>query len=314
MNFKLRLGILRGVPTNMESTVQPYLSKVNRLLLLPLLASCYLTSQKPTGNLVEVTERDRKINAEINEVMSESGNILRDMHRLASFSLGHSVPKGVPSQASTDLPQYLTLFDILESEPLTWQSEESRRFSRLVWNEASYLMQRENPNFRFRIEGKTKTASNDPELIVFALDTKEAVDAKGSDVVLTAKKSCAAEQCYLNLRIDYKAMAKNFSSPASSEEWTGTSGILSARVNETNTTAEFSGFAVDANLKLPIVGDRKVKFGFEKVSYNRLRESNLSNIDAQGVFYIEGETKGKFEVKGNLRDASSMSFRSSEEK
>lgn len=277
------------------------------LLMCPL-SACYLTSPKPEGKVLEVSTRDKAISANIDEVMLSASQMLRDMHKLTSFSLGATLPLGTQSQAITDLPEYITLFDTVEPGSLTWQSADPRRFSRTIWNEATYIMQRQNPAFRFRTEGRLDASLAAPEAIVFSIDTNAVVNAQTTDAVLSARRTCVETNCTYSIKMDHKAIAKNFSALGTKSTWAGTSGILSATVTPTTTSATFAGFTVEGDVDIPVLGMQHVSLAFSKINYNRTRGTDVSLVEAEGTVTYGAQVR-KFTISGNLRKAASLIFK-----
>lgn len=278
-------------------------------IFMLFLNACYLTSPKPEGKALEVSTRDKAFSANIEEIMLSASQMLRDMHKLTSFSLGANLPAGTKSESITDLPEYITLFDPVEPGSLIWQSTDPRRFSRAIWNEATYIMQRQNPAFQFRVEGRLDSNLASPEAIVFSIDTNSVVNAKNSDAILSARKICGENDCSYRIRIDHKAIAKNFSALGTKSTWAGSSGILSATVTTTTTSATFADFSVQGDVQIPILGTRRVSLAFTKINYNRTRGTDVSLIEAEGTLSVEGQTPRKFLLSGNLRKASSLVFK-----
>jgi len=264
---------------------------------LMLCASCYLTSPQPTGRISLISERDLQVSKQINDVLAESGQIIRDMNSLASYSLGEVPSYGPNYRTLADLPEYTSIFDPIEGGSLKWKAESPDRFSREILNEAVYLIKRKNQVFRMRAEGRViPNASGLPKLeaLVLALDSEKEISASGSEAVLSARQRCKESDCKLVLRIDHNAISKIVqANSASKPDQPQALGTIVATSDSELTTATIENIAFGA-LKLV------------EVKYTRSRKNGTSIVDAKCVVEVPGSGLSSFTVQGDLRNPGTL--------
>jgi len=279
-----------------------------------LCCSCYLSSPKPSGDVTVVNERDSRLGESINSVLKESSEYLKDLSRILSYTVGAMAKNQRTTDILTELPEYVSLFNATEVEPLIWnsqnieqqsntsQSGNEKRFSREIWNESVYLMQRKNPNFRMRVEGRVKdpVAEGHPpfERLVFILDREKEKVSRSSHAFLTARPICQNGACKVNLRISYRDIAEGLNELTPQGSWQGTTGVLSATLSEDSTKAELETFKIQTSA---------VSVNVKNFKYDRARGTNVSNAVMFGTISSKVFTDTEFLIRGNIRDAATVS-------
>jgi hypothetical protein len=262
-----------------------------------LLSGCLLESQKPHTEFKELDARDRLVSEQINEFLATSATIVQDLNRLSSYSLGVLGTEASGLTTMTDFPEYTALFEPVDAMALTWDPSAPLRFSREIWNGAVYVIQRKNPSFRLRAEGRlaqAESANPKVEALVLAIDLEGNVSAATSEAVLSVRKRCQNNSCSFSLRMDHKAISAIFSmySDKKTPAVEGL-GMLVAQVDEVKTTAKSDG------LNLGLVT-------FSALNYTRERQSDVSNVEASGQLKIPNREPIDFQVRGNIREPSTL--------
>jgi hypothetical protein len=296
--------------TRRRLTIWPFMP----LMGLCLLSGCYLTSTVPVGTPLSVSERDVVLGKQINDVLSEASEYLKDVSRLVGAAATAAPMVRRDTSALTEAPEYTTLFNPTEPVPLSWtglrKNDETgffadgkpRRFSRPIWNEAVYLMQRKNPNFGIRVEGRSSGNESQTgpylfEALVFMVDTAFEKSAEMSHPFLTARPVCKENRCNLVVRLSYKTIASALGTAMSYPEWSGTTGNLTANVTETTTDASIEDLAIKGKL---------LTIRIAKLKYHRTRSTNVSEVEAEGTVTPLDQKEIPFTLKGNLRDIASL--------
>lgn len=276
-----------------------HLSRMCVVLMASLVVcGCLLETPEPQVDLKEINPRDRSISDQINGFLATSATIVQDLNRLSSYSLGVLGTEAAGLTTLTDFPEYTALFEPVDAKTLSWDPTAPLRFSREIWNGAVYVIQKKNPSFRLRAEGRLADDQGQTprvEAMVLAIDLEETVSASTSEAVLSVRQQCSDNDCRFSMRMDHKAISAIFSiysqnkNPASEGL-----GMLVAQVDEAKTTATAN------RLTLGLVT-------FSSLSYNRERQSDASIIEASGLLQVPNRDPIDFQVKGNIRDPSSLS-------
>jgi hypothetical protein len=256
-----------------------------------------LETPKPQTGLKEVTARDRVVSDQINEFLATSAAIVQDLNRLSSYSLGVLESDASGLTTMTDFPEYTALFEPVDAMPLNWNPAAPERFSREIWNGAVYVIQRKNPSFRLRAEGRLAQAESEAprvEALVLAIDLAESVSAATSEAVLSVRQQCQDSGCSFSLRMDHKAISAIFSMYSDKKTPAAEGlGMLVAQVDEVKTTAKSD------RLNLGLVT-------FSSLNYTRERQSDASNVEAIGQLKLPNRDPVDFQVKGNIREPSTL--------
>jgi hypothetical protein len=275
------------------------------------LSSCYLTSKAPAVQKTVVPKRDELLNRQLNLILNNATQVMRDISRTTSFIAGAAAPSEDP-QSFTDLPEYTTLFAPVESKALDWNEANPNRFSREIWNESVYLLRRANPHFRIRAEGRIETSTNKEETIdalALMADSGKEISAENSTALLSARSVCIPDYCTGSIRISHKAIAKMLAlEKVSNGAWGGSSGSIVATVTATETAATMEDF---------VLTSEKMNLIISHTEYKRKRSTNESIIKAVGRIALKGvpnpllpngtyTLERNFEVSGNIRNPSSI--------
>lgn len=265
-------------------------------------SGCFLTSSRPTTVKKMIPERDVQVLTELSNIFNESSQITSDFNRLVSFSLGDFTRHDGEIETIIDAVEYVALFEPFDYGELSWKDGTVNRFSKDIWNEAIYYLQKVNPQFKLRAEGRIALDEDKRyriEALVLTIDRTKEVSKENSESILSASQTCLQKKCEIEILIDQKGISKALSQLKVGESWLGTSGTISAKVTGETTIAKIRNI----NLKAA-----KFSIILNSVAYERNRISNDSQVNAAGsIVSIAGETKN-FTIVGNLRRPESLSF------
>ena len=275
------------------------------ILILLVESSCFLTSPRPSVISKVISERDNQVLKEISNVFLESSQITNDFYRLVSFSLGDFTHQDGEMDTMADAVEYTALFEPFEFGDLSWKDGVVNRFSKEIWNEATYYLQKSNPKFKLRAEGRIALDEDKKykvEALVLSVDEGKEISSENSEAILTASQSCLSKKCEFEILIDQKGISKALSKLKIGASWLGTTGTISAKVSDEKTIAKIKNIHLKAS---------KTSVVLKNVSYERTRSLNDSMVNAEGMLISSsGETK-QFAISGNLRKPDSLSLTSS---
>jgi len=261
-----------------------------------------LTSKKPISHKKEIKSQNTAISRDLGLVMAESAELVGDFNRLVSFSLGAMLPDGSKMDALGDLAEYTSLFNPIDTDFKVAREQVFPRFSMEIWNEAIYLLQKSNPKFRLRVEGRLNTDKVKPQIesLVLFVDTDGDISNVNSEAILSSKQSCAAEDCETTIRIDQKGIANILSKSIKSTSWLGTAGTIVGKVLSDSTSGKVE------NLKFV---NEQFSLKIDSAHYERKKGLDFSWVSAGGSLQLKGSAEKKFSIVGNLRDPKSLTLR-----
>jgi hypothetical protein len=265
-------------------------------------SGCFLTSSRPATIKKMIPERDVQVLEELSNIFNESSQISSDFNRLVSFSLGDFTRQDGEMETMTDAVEYVALFEPFDYGDLSWKDGTVNRFSKEIWNEAIYYLQKVNPQFKLRAEGRIALDEDKRyriEALVLTVDRTKEVSKENSESILTASQTCLQKKCEIEILIDQKGISKALSQLKIGESWLGTSGTISAKISEEKTIAKIRNINLRA---------AKYSVVLNNVTYERNRTTNDSIVNAAGsIVSVAGETKS-FTIVGNLRKPESLSL------
>ncbi len=262
---------------------------------------CFLTSKKPVLQKQVVTAQDKAIFRDLGEIMYESSELVKDFNRLVSFSLGAILADGSKIETLGDLAEYTSLFDPIDTDFKDIQTKEYPRFSKEIWNEAAYLLQKSNPKFRLRAEGRFSSDPLNPriESLALVVDTNGEISSANSEAILSSKLNCSSESCETTIRIDQKGIANIMSQAIQSSSWLGTVGNIVGKVLTDQTTGKVENL---------VFVNEQVVLKIGSINYIRSRSQKSTFVTAIGSVQLGNAVERNFSIQGNLRDAKSLKF------
>jgi len=262
-------------------------------------SACFLTSKKPISKKQAISLQEKAIARDLGLIMSESAELVKDFNRLVSFSLGAMLADGSKMETLGDLTEYTSLFDPIDTHFKIAQRQEYPRFSKEIWNESIYLLQKTNPKFRLRAEGRLNSDPLDPKIESLALvvDMDGDISSVNSEAILSSRQRCVTQTCETTIRIDQKGIANILSKAIKSSSWLGTVGTIVGKVLAEQTTGKVEN--------LTFVNEQfSLKIG--SINYVRQRSQPSSMVTASGSVQLKGSVERNFTIEGNLRDPKSL--------
>ena len=136
--------------------------------------------------------------------------------------------------------------------------------------------------------------------LVLSVDTEQNITAKGSEVLLSARQRCTSLSCQTQIRIDHKAIAQVLPCSQNTEAQSTTRGAIVGKISDVDTDVTIDGLTL---------GNSRFSLFFEKISYKRIRGTEISAVKANGSFTIMQETPRIFSIDGNLRDPNTLKIK-----
>jgi len=288
----------RLIPVQIDSWNRKLACSAYACILL-CLSGCFLTSSKPILQKKAVSAWDLAISRDLVSILAESSELVKDFNRLVSFSLGAVLPEGAKIETLGDFAEYTSIFDPIDTDFRDVQVLEGTRFSEEIWNESIYLLQKRNPKFRLRAEGRLSGDAQNQKIesLALVIDTESEISNANSEAILSAREKCLNETCETTIRIDQKGIASILGKAMKSSSWLGTVGTIVGKVLKDKTIGKVESLVfVSEGAALKITA----------INYVRLKSENSSVVSAAGLIQMAGKPDLNFTIEGNLRDPKSL--------